>query len=223
MNTTANTPPVKRPPEIWKQIQILSLEFLFSVSNYGRVKSNMFRNTKIRWSKGRHNRFRVHLNGRAGMTVRYVDVLVADAFLPPQPMEHDLKHANGDQEDSSVWNLCWKPRVYRNQHPAPPTELVEVWKRVSECEGLCWVSNFGKIMSDPGFKLLGGFVGVGGRKYIRIHGQTKTYHRYIDIMVAEHFLPNKPIYGIVEHIDGFVRNSGVWNLRWKTRTRKSQR
>ncbi len=103
--------------EIWQDIQ--DFEGLYSVSNYGRVRSYP-RDRRGRSGSSRRIPSRILVGSPAGkgylsVTLvkegrnhyRYVHHLVLEAFVGPCPDEMETCHEDGDRRNNRVANLRW--------------------------------------------------------------------------------------------------------------------
>jgi len=97
-------------PERWKKVTDFED---FSVSSWGRIRNDkVYRLVSLR-SKGRWGHLKVTLR-RNGSQVRGVDLrdftvhrLVAQAFVPNQENQPEVRHLNGFSWDNTVGNLRW--------------------------------------------------------------------------------------------------------------------
>lgn len=90
----------------------------------------------------------------------------------------------------------------------------EIWKPISDYEGLYKISNTGKVNSLISGKILKPFPNNKGYLYVKLtkDGQHKTFsvHR----LVANVFIPNVESMQQVNHIDGNKQNNCAENLEW---------
>lgn len=93
--------------------------------------------------------------------------------------------------------------------------MKEIWKQVSDYEGLYEISNLGRVRNKK-LKIL-------KPNYIRDYATVILYNRErkikrINRLVAEAFIPNINNHKEVNHIDGIKSNNVVNNLEWTTRS-----
>lgn len=90
--------------EIWKDV--IGFEGHYQVSNLGRVKNIFFRGKpRNQIIKGHRNK--VSLGVKRNRKNYYIDLLVAQAFLPKAEIMEVVDHINGDESDNRADNLKW--------------------------------------------------------------------------------------------------------------------
>ena len=93
--------------EIWKTIQIKDLHD-YSISNFGRVKSNKFGKEKI---LKQHKMYRGYWTIKLKNNICYfVHRLVAEHFIENKNNLSDVDHINRNKNDNTVVNLQWLSR-----------------------------------------------------------------------------------------------------------------
>lgn len=214
--------------EVWKPV--VGFEMSYRVSNYARVK--MLAKIVGEGVRGTHfvkeHLIAVHINGDgrpfAHLTIdskgrkRFLEDVVADAFIPNPMSYRCIIHKNGDLADCRVSNL---ERVEYEL----PTEPGEEWRDVVGYEGLYKVSNKGRV-----FTLITEADGVYGKRkrwqrLLKIHTverNGKQYNvvvlgnkkHYLHRVIAEAFIPNPNNYNEIDHIDRDGTNNSISNLRW---------
>lgn len=90
----------------------------------------------------------------------------------------------------------------------------EIWKTISDYNGLYEVSNKGRVRKSSTGKIFTEyhFTSTRGSVEFRIHGIRDR--RYVDVLVAEAFVPNPHNYTWVNHINGDKSDNRVENLQW---------
>ncbi|MEY4936594.1 MAG: motif [Bacteroidota bacterium] len=96
--------------EIWKDIEQVSQEFDYQVSNLGNVRSmNYNRTGKAQVLKVRLSPSNARLVLLAGRRIRSIAQLVLLAFDGPRPSElHFSHHKDGDVQNDCIENLEWQ-------------------------------------------------------------------------------------------------------------------
>lgn len=214
--------------EVWKPV--VGFEMSYCVSNYARVK--MLAKIVGEGVRGTHfvkeHLIAVHINGDGRPFVhltigskgrkRFLEDVVADAFIPNPMSYRCIIHKNGDIADCGVSNL---ERVAYEL----PMEPGEEWRDVVGYEGLYKISNHGRVFSlitetkgprvmkkkRPG--LLSPQLSVrNGKQYITVRFGNK--HHYLHRLIAEAFIPNPNNHNEIDHIDRDGTNNSISNLRW---------
>lgn len=103
----------------------------------------------------------------------------------------------------------------------------ELWKDVMGFEGLYKISKSGMLVSywskKPRFIKVKTYSHERGGHLLhyQLRGRDrKNYYKKVDVLVAEHFIPNPFRYKYVLHIDGNPKNNNADNLRWTERSVK---
>lgn len=93
--------------------------------------------------------------------------------------------------------------------------MKEVWKDISEFEGLYQVSNLGRVRNRDGLVKQ---TKTNNRGYIQIclHKQGKSYYKLMHRVVAEAFIPNPNELPQINHKDEDKNNNTIQNLEWCT-------
>ncbi len=107
---------------------------------------------------------------------------------------------------------------------------IEIWKNISDYEGLYQISNFGRVKSLPRTrigngtpyltktKILKNSIGAKGG-YYRVHlckENTKNKMFYVHRLVATAFIPRIKGKDFVNHKNGIKTDNFVGNLEWTT-------
>lgn len=108
--------------EIWKDIN--GYEGLYQISNFGRVKSLVFKNNKITKHREKiisqnitcDNRCLVHLYKNCKRKVFLVHRLVCGAFLENKQNLPQVNHKDGNPKNNCVENLEWCNASYNCRH-----------------------------------------------------------------------------------------------------------
>ncbi len=104
--------------EIWKNVK--NYEFLYQVSNLGRVKSlsnNRTKKEKILKPWKTNGYLRVHLFKEGISKTKAVHRLVAEAFLEVPSFEAvQVNHKNKNRSDASLDNLEWVTSLQNMNH-----------------------------------------------------------------------------------------------------------
>lgn len=108
--------------EIW--VPILGYEGLYSVSNFGRVRSepkNIYRKNGVvcfqpkkvmHPASGKSKYLTLRLKGRDGLyRTHYVHTLVLENFISPRPDGMEACHCDGNRQNNKVFNLRWDTRI----------------------------------------------------------------------------------------------------------------
>lgn len=98
----------------------------------------------------------------------------------------------------------------------------EIWKDVTEYEGLYRISNTGKIKSLKKDKELIGDVNNDGYRRIRLYKNGCHERLFVHRLVAEHFVKNPHGYPYVNHKDGNKLNNHCSNLEYSTASQNVQ-
>lgn len=136
--------------EIWRDIK--GYEGLYQVSNFGRVKSIMFRNNickknrekiiKISTSNKNRQYVMLYKNGkRKNLTVHR---LVAQEFIPNIEELPEVNHIDGNPQNNNVCNLEWCTKTYNEWH-AYHNGLNEKFKQYNELRKKPIIRDDGKI------------------------------------------------------------------------------
>lgn len=95
------------------------------------------------------------------------------------------------------------------------SKIYEIWKPVTEYEGLYEVSNLGRLRNRHG-KVLKIPLNHTGYPRIELWRQGKMKHFYVHRLVALAFIPNPDALPQVNHKDEDKQNNRVENLEWCT-------
>lgn len=85
-----------------------------------------------------------------------------------------------------------------------------------------WITSFGRVISGPKhtfktYRVLKPVIHTGDYLQIFLRLKKKTHHKYIHILVAQHFIPNPDNLPTVNHKNGKEKwNNRVDNLEWAT-------
>lgn len=90
--------------------------------------------------------------------------------------------------------------------------MTEVWKDISEYEGLYQISSLGKVKRDD--KILKYTICSGGYYYISLCKDGIPIKRRIHRLLAETFIPNPDNLQQVDHINQNRIDNRLENLRW---------
>jgi hypothetical protein len=93
---------------------------------------------------------------------------------------------------------------------------MEIWKPISEYEGLYWVSNEGRVRSIR--KILKPCNVAGGYLNVVLCVNNNKSRPRIHRLVAKAFIPNLNNKPDINHIDGNKLNNNVSNLEWCTKS-----
>ena len=225
--------PIGLEGEEWRDV--VGYESLYAISNCGRVKKKACLIGK--GSRGTHwvkehiliehfsnSRPFVFLTRDNNGRRKFVEELVADAFLPNPNKYRFLLHLNGDIKDCSLSNIVRTDCLI-------PSEPNEEWRDVVGYEGLYKVSSHGRVFSlisdarGPRIKrrisqrLLTLQECIRNGKHYYCVSLTKdgiTRARYLHRIIAEAFLPNPNNLKEVDHWDRDGLNNDISNLRWCT-------
>lgn len=91
--------------------------------------------------------------------------------------------------------------------------MEEIWKQITDYEGLYYISNFGRIKDNTG-KIRKTYINNKGYECISLRFQGNKYHHLIHRLVAEYFIPNYSNLTQVNHKDCNKLNNKVSNLEW---------
>lgn len=91
--------------------------------------------------------------------------------------------------------------------------MEEIWKQITDYEGLYYISNFGRIKDNTG-KIRKTYINNKGYECISLRFQGNKYHHLIHRLVAEYFIPNYNNLTQVNHKDCNKLNNKVSNLEW---------
>lgn len=97
--------------------------------------------------------------------------------------------------------------------------MLEIWKDITNYEGLYQVSNTGKIKSfhnDENGKIINPHISR-GYAFISLSKNGKRTHYLVHRLVANAFIPNPNGYKEINHIDENKLNNAINNLEWCTR------
>lgn len=104
------------------------------------------------------------------------------------------------------------------------TEAIEIWKPITQFEGLYEISNHGRVRSlericgirRQNGSLLVGFVDKGGYYQVILRKDGKNFHKKRHILVAKAFIPNPENKPTVNHKFGDKSDNRAWMLEWAT-------
>ena len=91
--------------------------------------------------------------------------------------------------------------------------MQEVWKDVSEYEGIYQVSNHGRVMRNE--KILKPYI-CKGYEVVSLCKQGKTTKKYVHRLVAEAFCERPIGCDVINHLDSNSTNNNAKNLEWTT-------
>lgn len=192
--------------EIWKDVVGYPG---YQVSNLGRVKS--FKHDRI---NGKISTGFPHWGCRriylVGLGETYIHQLVAMTFFADWTPADKVKHINNDKCDNRLENLL---HIMHDNSDLNG----EVWRDVVGYEGLCKVSNLGRVKSSKDDRIL---VLNKSTEYITFNLRSKSYrlHRAL----AEAFIPNPENKLEVNHINADKFDNRLENLEWCTHLENMQ-
>lgn len=100
--------------------------------------------------------------------------------------------------------------------------MEEIWKPISNYEGLYEISNLGRVKSyvkDPKGRILKQAVNKNGYSNVNLCKPGDIPRNFkVHRLVAEHFIPNEDKLPFVNHIDGNKSNNSASNLEWCTQS-----
>lgn len=101
--------------EIWKPIK--NYEKLYEISNYGNIKSLIYKKEKIlkpyMTSTGY---YKIDLRKNNIRKIRPIHKLVAETFIDNPNNLSEVNHKDGDKTNNKVWNLEWVTRSDNIKH-----------------------------------------------------------------------------------------------------------
>jgi hypothetical protein len=101
--------------ETWKDI--VGYENLYQISNYGRIKSLLWKVEKFLALINHTNGYKqVNLSKDGNIKKGYVHRLVAEAFIPNPENKPEINHIDGDKSNNNVSNLEWVTRKENVKH-----------------------------------------------------------------------------------------------------------
>jgi hypothetical protein len=97
--------------------------------------------------------------------------------------------------------------------------MEEIWKDINDWNGVYQISNLGNVKSKRStrHKILKGCIDTGGYKYVALCKDCKRTFKWIQRLVAIHFIENPLGLHDVNHIDGDRKNNKITNLEWVNR------
>ncbi len=193
--------------EIW--LDIPDYEGSYKISNYGNVFS--FRSNKYLKPINQNEILQITLYKDPKVANKFlVHRLVAKLFIPNNNLHLNVRHIDGNTFNNKFDNLEW----YGNTENSNPF-IDEVWKDLTDFEGIYKVSNYGRILRIKTNSVLKSSLSS-CKKYYRIElcKDGKKYRRLIHRLLCIHFLPNPNNYQEINHIDHNSLNNNLNNLEW---------
>ena len=93
---------------------------------------------------------------------------------------------------------------------------LEIWKPITEWEGLYSISNLGRVRREPTeAKIMSPFLSRGGYRIVLLSRYARKHKYSVHRLVASHFLKSIPK-PTVHHIDGNKTNNIAPNLKYVT-------
>lgn len=119
--------------EVWKDVFLDGEQTGYQVSNTGRIRYSLYKNSKKdgfvkpRPSKNGYLRVCIRLNGKK--VERYIHRLVAECFLENEQNKPYVNHIDGDKTNNKVENLEWVT-AFENMKHCFDNELCQTAKPV---------------------------------------------------------------------------------------------
>lgn len=94
--------------------------------------------------------------------------------------------------------------------------MEEIWKNVSDYEGLYEVSNFGNIRSFRTRNRIKPIITKDGYHRLSLSKNNKVKNVFVHRIAAKAFIENIDNKPYINHIDGNKQNNNICNLEWVT-------
>lgn len=101
--------------EEWRDIA--GFEGLYQISNLGRVRSLSRQKARILKPMRSGEYLGVFLSNRGKPKRKYIQRLVAEAFMPTENSKLEVHHIDGDKHNNIVSNLVWNTRSENRAYP----------------------------------------------------------------------------------------------------------
>lgn len=122
--------------EEWKDV--IGYEGYYQVSNHGNVRHIYNGILKLTQRNKSAGYLCVHLSVRGQSKVMAVHRLVAEAFIGSQPIDHEVRHLDGNPQNNYLGNIVWgtkkenrKDRTLHGRDNLPYGELAS-WSKLTE-------------------------------------------------------------------------------------------